>query len=111
VARYLSDLAEYDYQLVHQPEKLNKVDALSRPPGVEERKHNNEDVLVLPEKLFAHTAEVSNLEQEVLKGQMSAPDYFKELNLSYPLNHLDDHWYHQQQPVVPEDMELKWHIL
>jgi hypothetical protein len=107
VARYLSNLAEYDYQLVHQPGKLNKADALSRPPGVEEGKHDNEDVLVLPEKLFARATEVSDLGQRVLKGQANMPDYFEKLNLSYPLNHLDDHWYHQQQPVVPEDMKLK----
>jgi hypothetical protein len=52
VARYLSNLAEYNYQLVHCPEKLNKADALSQPPGVEKGKHDNEDVLVLPKKLF-----------------------------------------------------------
>jgi hypothetical protein len=53
VARYFSNIAKYDYQLVHYLEKLNKADALSQPPGVEEGKHNNENMLVLPEKLFA----------------------------------------------------------
>jgi RNase H-like domain found in reverse transcriptase len=107
VARYLSDLVEYDYQLVHRPGKLNKADALSQPLGVEEGKHDNEDILILPEKLFAHAVEVSDLAQRILEGQMKTPDYFKKLNLSYPLNHLDNHWYHQQQPVVPEDLGFK----
>jgi Integrase zinc binding domain len=39
------------------------------------------------------------------------PDYFKELNRSHPLNLVDNYWFHQQQPVVSEDTELKQHVL
>ena len=63
VAQYLSDLSEYNYCLVHQPGKLNKADALSRPPGAEEGKNDNKDVLVLSKKLFVQAAEVLALEQ------------------------------------------------
>jgi hypothetical protein len=62
VARYLGDLAEYNYQLVHRPGKLNRADALSRPPGVEEGKHDNEEVLVLPDKVFTRTMESTDLD-------------------------------------------------
>jgi hypothetical protein len=60
--RYLSDLSEYNYHLVHRPGKLNKADALSRPPGAEKGKHDNEDILVLPQKLFVQAVEVPALE-------------------------------------------------
>jgi hypothetical protein len=111
VARYLSNLAKYDYQLVYCPGRLNKADTLSQLPGVEEGKHDNEDVLVLPEKLFVQAADVNELKQKVLKGQTHTPDYFKELNHSHPFSLISNHWYHQQQPAVPENTELKWHIL
>jgi hypothetical protein len=53
VARYLGDLADYNFRLVHKPGKLNKADHLSRWPDYDEGKGNNEDVLVLPKWLFA----------------------------------------------------------
>jgi hypothetical protein len=65
VARYLSDLVDYNYKPVHCPGKLNKADTLSRPPGADKRKHDNENTLVLPDKLFTQAEEVSNLEQQV----------------------------------------------
>jgi hypothetical protein len=65
MARYLSDLMDYNYKLVHCPGKLNKADALSRPPGMDEGKHDNENTLVLPDKLFVWAMEVSDLEQQV----------------------------------------------
>jgi RNase H-like domain found in reverse transcriptase len=107
VARYLSDLADYNYKLVHRPGKLNKADALSRPPGVDEGKHDNENTLVLPDKLFAWATEVSNLEQQVWDWQAHTPDYFAELHCSYPLDSVNHHWMYQGRPVVADQGDLK----
>jgi hypothetical protein len=100
VVRYLSDLSEYNYHLVHQPGKLNKADALSQPPGAEEGKHDNEDVLVLPQKLFVRAAEVSTLEQQLWDDQGCHPEHFQELRKSHPIESINHHWLHQGQPVV-----------
>src|SRR6201981_1861110 len=51
VARYLNDLAEFDFSLVHIPGKNNRADALSRPPGTDTGENDNEDVQVLPHYL------------------------------------------------------------
>jgi hypothetical protein len=91
---------DYNYKLVHRPGKLNKADALSRPPGVDEGKHDNEDTLVLPDKLFTRAAEVSGLEQQVWDWQACTPSYFAELHRSYPLDSVNHHWVHQGRPVV-----------
>jgi RNase H-like domain found in reverse transcriptase/Reverse transcriptase (RNA-dependent DNA polymerase) len=44
VARYLADLADYNFALVHKPGKLNKVDHLSQQPDYDNGKGDNEDV-------------------------------------------------------------------
>jgi Integrase zinc binding domain len=96
---------------VHHPGKLNKADTLSRPPGVDEGKHDNENTLVLPDKLFAWATEVSNLEQQVWDWQARTPDYFAELHRSYPLDSVNHHWVHQGRPVVADQGDLKQQIL
>jgi hypothetical protein len=111
VARYLSDLADYNYKLVHHPGKLNKANALSRPPRVNEGKHDNENTLVLPDKLFVWAIEVSGLEQQVWDWQACTPDYLTELHHSHPLNSVNHHWMHQGRLVVTDQEDLKQQIL
>ena len=85
---------------MHRPGKLNKADALSRPPGAEEGKHDNEDVLVLPQKLFVRAAEVLTLEQQVWNDQEHHPEHFQELRKSHPIESINHHWLHRGRPVV-----------
>jgi RNase H-like domain found in reverse transcriptase/Reverse transcriptase (RNA-dependent DNA polymerase) len=69
VAHYLGDLADYDFTLIHKLGKLNKADHLSRRPDYDEGKGDNEDVLVLPEWLFAWALTVLDVEQQVYNAQ------------------------------------------
>jgi Integrase zinc binding domain len=73
---------------------------LSQPPGAEEGKHDNKDVLVLPQKLFMRAAEVLALEQQVWDDQGHHPEHFQELWKSHPIEFVNHHWLHQGQPVV-----------
>jgi hypothetical protein len=59
---------------VHKPGKLNKVDHLSRQPDYDKGKGDNEDVLVLPEKLFAKVLSMMDIEQQVydLQGERAS---------------------------------------
>jgi Integrase zinc binding domain len=91
--------------------KLNKADVLSRPPGVDEGKHDNENTLVLSDKLFVQATEVRNLKQQVWDWQACTPDYFAELHRSYPLDSVNHHWVHQGRPVVTDQGDLKRQIL
>jgi RNase H-like domain found in reverse transcriptase len=47
VARYLCDLAEYNFKLVHKLGRLNRADHLSRWPDYDEGKEDNAEVQVL----------------------------------------------------------------
>jgi hypothetical protein len=54
VARQVLRLAEYDIELRHIPGKTNgRADALSRRPDYDQGTHDNENITVLPENLFA----------------------------------------------------------
>lgn len=54
VARYIPQLADYDFTLVHFPGTANKADTLSRQPDHDQGTDDNSDVLVLPPHLFIH---------------------------------------------------------
>jgi hypothetical protein len=72
VARYLVDLADYRFMLVHKPGTTNKADHLSQWPDYDEGKGDNEDVQVLPDKLFSNTIMSLDVEQAVYDQQAAA---------------------------------------
>jgi Integrase zinc binding domain len=111
VARYLGDLMKYNFKLVHKPRKLNKADHLSRRPDYNEGKANNEDVLVLPERLFARVLLMLDVEQWVYNSQGSKTQEIQEWSQTMPLNSINHHWFHRSRPVVAMDQELRRDIL
>jgi hypothetical protein len=52
IARYVQQLADYNFQLVHIPGSTNKADALSQRPDYDDGSSDNSDVTVLPPHLF-----------------------------------------------------------
>jgi RNase H-like domain found in reverse transcriptase/Reverse transcriptase (RNA-dependent DNA polymerase) len=71
VVRYLGDLAEYDFKLVHKLGKLNKADHLSQRPNYDKGKADNKDMLVLLDRLFARALSMIDVEQQVYNLQGS----------------------------------------
>ena len=52
-ARWQADLQEYDYEIRHIPGKENiPPDALSRPPGVDQGKNDNQQQIVIPAEKY-----------------------------------------------------------
>ena len=61
-ARWQADLQEYDYEIRHIPGKDNiPPDALSRPPGVDQGKNDNQQQVVIPPEKYK--AAMTTLEQ------------------------------------------------
>jgi hypothetical protein len=69
VARYLGELADYHFILVHKPGISNHADHLSRCPDYDTGTSDNEDTVVLPPNLFANTMDMLSLKQEIYEAQ------------------------------------------
>jgi Integrase zinc binding domain len=109
--RYLGDLVEYDFKLVHKPGKLNKADHLSRRPDYNEGKADNEDMLVLLDQLFARALSLMDMEQWVYDLQGTKGQEIQDWARTMPLNSVNHHWFYRAQPVVAMDQELRRDIL
>jgi RNase H-like domain found in reverse transcriptase len=70
VAHYIPHLAEYSYKLIHKPGKYNKADHLSHCLDYNQGKDDNQDLLVLPDSVFARATSLSSLEQHVFDAQL-----------------------------------------
>ena len=111
VARYLGELANYDFKLVHKPGTANKADHLSRCPDYDTGTNGNKDVVVLPPHLFVNAANMLSLEQEVYEVQKEHEGKIEELRKTHPFDQVNGHWFHKGRPVVPNKQELQRRIL
>jgi Integrase zinc binding domain len=111
VARYLGDLVEYDFKLVHKPGKQNKADHLLWRLDYDKGKADNEDVLVLPDRLFAWALSLMDVEQWVYDLQGEKGQEIQSWGQTMPLNSVNHHWFHRTQPVLAMDQELRRDIL
>ena len=111
MARYLGELADYHFTLVHKPGTLNCADAFSRRPDYDNGTSDNEDIVVLGPELFANTAEILDLEKRVFAVQEEHKNEIRKLQGDFPLDELDGKWFHHGRPVVPKVEELRQQLL
>jgi hypothetical protein len=69
MARYISELADYNLELRHLPGIKNQVDPLSQQPDYDDGSTDNESVLVLPEELFVQVIETTVLDEQIQQKQ------------------------------------------
>jgi RNase H-like domain found in reverse transcriptase len=62
VARYMSKLVDFNFEIIHKPGATNRVDMLSRHPAIPKGENDNEDVIVLLDKLFIQATKVALIE-------------------------------------------------
>jgi RNase H-like domain found in reverse transcriptase len=73
MARYLADLADYQFTLVHKPGASNRADYLSWQLDYDEGKGDNEDVQVLPDKLFVNAIASLTLNKQCMTSRRQPP--------------------------------------
>jgi RNase H-like domain found in reverse transcriptase len=106
VAWYLADLADYQFALVHKPGVSNKADHLSRWPDYDEGKGDNEDIQVLPDKLFANAIMSLDVEQAVYDQQAVAAAQIQGWAKEHGLASINHHWFKGNKPVVANNLSL-----
>ena len=78
VARYLHTLADFDLELWHIPGSTNKVDALLQRPDHDDRSQDNEEVVALPDLLFARALSIRVEEKRIREQQQANKGLFEE---------------------------------
>ena len=111
MARYLGELADYHFTLVHKPGTLNRADAFSRWPDHDNGTLDNEDVVILGPELFTNATEILDLEREVFTVQKEHRNEIEKLQGDFLLNELNKKWFHHGRPIVPEVEELRRRLL
>jgi hypothetical protein len=106
VARYLGELADYHFTLVHKSGALNRANAFLRQPDYDTGTSDNKDVVVLGLELFANATELLDLEQRVFTAQEEHRNWIEELQGDFLLDKVDEKWFHHGHPVVPKVEDL-----
>jgi hypothetical protein len=107
VARYLGEMVDYHIVLKHKPGATNRADGLSRRPDYDTGENDNQDVVVLPEKLFALAMELLSLEQELWEAQVMHKEQLEQLRKEYTMDVIEGKVFYQGRLVVPNDEDMK----
>jgi hypothetical protein len=107
VARYIPQLADYDFILVHFPGTANKSDALSRRPDYPQGSEDNDNITVLPPHLFARAATFSSVDDRTRACQLRQPDLLKKWATTFPLKVINDLYWYGDRLVVVDDLPLR----
>ena len=102
--RQVLELEEYNIKLQHVPGKNNgRADALSRRPDYDQGTSNNQNITVLPDKLFIQALASQELKQneEVLKLWVD-PHKLKQIRRT---------WWKGDQLVITADTPSRWTIV
>ena len=117
VARYVAQLADYNFVLKHIPGITNKADALSRRPDYDDGSDDNKNVTVLPPNrfirtttlscLFARATSLSNLDDRVRAHQLLQPDLLSRWATTYSIKQEGELFWYNERLVVVEDSTLR----
>jgi hypothetical protein len=111
VAHYLADLADYRFKLIHKPGVSNKANHLSQRPDYDEGKEDNEDVQVLPDKLFIDAIASLDIKQEVYDQQEAATMQIQRWAKDHGLVSINHHWFKGARLVVADNLLLQQNVL
>jgi hypothetical protein len=101
VARYIPQLADYNFTLVHFPGTANKADTLSRWPDYPQGMEDNNNVTVLPAHLFACATTFSSIDNRMHTCQLQRTPLLKQWATTFPLKTINDlYWYGDRLVVV-----------
>ena len=106
MARWFAELQDYNLQIKHIAGKIHAAaDMLSRPPGVDQGKEDNTDLVSLPTGMFIRTIH-DGLQQRVIDSQVEHGRTMEEWEDQYSIQKSRE-WYKDTRLVVPVDVPLR----
>jgi hypothetical protein len=120
-ARWHGELQDYNFTLHHVSGKNHTAaDALSRPPGSDTGKNDNQEMIMLPEPIFIRVFDADSdgsLEHFITTVQNNNRHLMKEWEATFPIERIDtpDNPFWRdikgQRLVIPPDQGLKREIM
>jgi hypothetical protein len=102
VAREVFMLSEYNFEICHIKGVANRqADALSRHPDYDQGQNDNQDIMVLPEQVFARAIEV--LPDHMTQQESTLKPWIDP----HQLKQHQGRWYKDRRQVVTGDIEAK----
>ena len=114
VARWFAKLQDYNLVIKHVPGKIRTApDMLSRPPGVDQGKQDNADIILLPPSMFVATANAQDnmLKEKVKKAQQ---DHKVEMELwcdTQVVRKLPKGYAKEWRLAVPSGLVVQWELM
>ena len=111
VARYLHTLADFDLELRHIPGSTNKADALSRRPDHDDGSQDNEELITLPDSLFARALTIGKEEKQIREQQQEDKSLFDEWKKVHQCEEEDGILFRKGALVVTSGKEIHQSLL
>ena len=119
--RWHVELQDYHFTLQHTPGNLHTAaDALSRPPGPDEGKEDNQEITMIPKSTFIRIMDEDSsgtLEDQIMKTQnryQQAMTILQKQNLIYPTSTTTGTFWKdkaQNHLIIPKDEELRRQVI
>ena len=114
VARWFTEVQDYNLTIKHIPEKIHTtLDMLSRPPGVDQGKQDNTDIVLLPPSLFIVATKVQTdmLRARVEEAQWKQKGEMELWCNTHRVHKLPEGYAKEWRLAVPSSLVLRWELM
>ena len=114
VARWFAEIQDYNLVIKHVPGKIHTVpDMLSRPPGANQGKQDNTDIILLPPSLFIVTA---NTQNDMLKAKVKEAQWKQKAEMelwcdTHGVCKLPEGYMREWRLAVPSSLVLRQELM
>ena len=114
VVRWFAEIQDYNLTIKHVPGKIHTTpDMLSRPPGTDQGKSDNTDIVLLPPSLFVTTTRVQDnmLQTRVKEMQQKQHEEMELWCDTHGVCKLPEGYAKEGRLAVPSGLVLRWELM
>ena len=114
MAKWFTEIQDYNLVIKHVPGKIHTApDMLSRPPGADQGKQDNMDIVLLPPSLFIATAKAQDdmLKVKVKETQQKQKTEMELWCDTHGVHKLPEGYTKEWRLAVPSGLVLRWELM